>query len=137
MATFLLPHSSTSVRSARRRLAGDLRAQAVEDGVVDDAVLVISELLSNALKHARPLESGKVRAAWNVRNGTLEVEVTDGGGPTYPRTPAPSVSGLGGRGLSIVASLSSDWGVREGEGEITVWAALPLPAGTSKGSAAR
>jgi two-component sensor histidine kinase len=94
--------------------------------LVDDAVLVLSEILSNALKHARPLDSGKVRVSWNVRGGALELEVTDGGGATRPHPARPSLSALGGRGLGIVSSLVADWGVRQMPGETTVWAVLPL-----------
>ena len=50
--------------------------------IVDDAVLVLSEVMSNALRHARPVGSGKVKVAWDVRAGAVEIEVTDGGGAT-------------------------------------------------------
>ncbi|WP_434582327.1 ATP-binding protein [Carbonactinospora thermoautotrophica] len=101
-ATVLVPHASSSVRWARTRLAEDLANCGVPRAVVDDAVLVLSEVLSNALKHAR--------------------------GPTRPRPASPSLSALGGRGLSIVANLAADWGVREEPGESTVWVVL-LTAG--------
>jgi anti-sigma regulatory factor (Ser/Thr protein kinase) len=44
------------VSAARRRLRKDLAEQLVPDVVIDDAVLILSELLSNACRHARPLE---------------------------------------------------------------------------------
>jgi anti-sigma regulatory factor (Ser/Thr protein kinase) len=125
-ATVHLPYASSSVRAARRRLAADLDERGVRGPLVDDAVLVLSEILSNALKHARPLDSGKVRVSWNVRGGALELEVTDGGGATRPHPARPSLSALGGRGLGIVSSLVADWGVRQMPGETTVWAVLPL-----------
>lgn len=105
-----------------------LRDGGVADTIVDDAVLILSELLSNACKHGRPLGDalagdGDVRAAWQVDPcGRLVVEVTDGGGPTRPAPATPSVTAHGGRGLSIVTALSDDWGVRdEVPGEVTVW----------------
>jgi anti-sigma regulatory factor (Ser/Thr protein kinase) len=131
-ATVLLPYASSSVRAARRRLAADLAERGVTGPLVDDAVLVLSEILSNALKHARPLDSGKVRVSWDMHAGSLELEVTDGGGPTRPRTARPSLSALGGRGLGIVTSLVSDWGVRQVPGETTVWALLPLSGRRSR-----
>lgn len=127
-ATVLVPHASSSVRWARTRLAEDLASCGVPSAVVDDAVLVLSEVLSNALKHARPLASGQVRVSWQLGDGALELQVTDGGGPTRPRPASPSLSALGGRGLSIVANLAADWGVREEPGESTVWVVL-LTAG--------
>ncbi|MEE4541133.1 ATP-binding protein [Streptomyces sp. V4-01] len=53
--TMALPHGPTGVADARRRLRTDLYAHEVPDTVVDDAVLIISELLSNSCRHARPL----------------------------------------------------------------------------------
>ena len=49
-------HGPTGVAEARRRLRTDLYAQDVPEPVIDDAVLVLSELLSNSCRHARPLE---------------------------------------------------------------------------------
>jgi anti-sigma regulatory factor (Ser/Thr protein kinase) len=105
-----------------------LRISGVSETVVDDAVLILSELLSNACRHGRPLGSqqvgdGDIRAAWRVdKAGRLTVEVTDGGGPTRPVPATPSVTAHGGRGLNIISALAQDWGVRDGEeGEVTVW----------------
>ncbi|RYJ30423.1 Cys-tRNA(Pro) deacylase YbaK [Streptomyces sp. L-9-10] len=100
----------------------------MSDSVVDDAVLILSELLSNACRHGRPLGrteigDGDVRAAWRVdKAGRLTVEVTDGGGPTRPIPATPSVTARGGRGLNIITALAEEWGVRDSaSGEVTVW----------------
>lgn len=61
----------------------------------------------------------------------MTVEVTDGGGPTRPLPAKPSVTARGGRGLNIIRSLADDWGVRDGTGEVTVWALLPADTGFS------
>ncbi|MFF9568426.1 ATP-binding protein [Streptomyces sp. NPDC014685] len=106
-----------------------LRSHGVSDSVVDDAVLILSELLSNACRHGRPLGrhtdagDGDIRAAWRVdRAGGLTVEVTDGGGPTRPVPATPSVTARGGRGLNIISALADEWGVRDSSsGEVTVW----------------
>jgi len=109
-------------------MRAQLRSGGVAESVIDDAVLILSELLSNACKHGRPLGDalagdGDVRAAWQVDSGgRLVVEVTDGGGPTRPAPATPSVTAHGGRGLNIITSLADDWGVRDGiSGEVTVW----------------
>ncbi len=91
-----------------------------------DATLVLSELVSNAIRHARPLPGGQVRVSWTLDGGTLELAVSDGGGPTCPRAARYSVSSLGGRGLSIVDHLSRRWGVRSDELGSTVWAVLAV-----------
>ncbi|MGP4000029.1 ATP-binding protein [Streptomyces sp. 8N706] len=128
-----VPHGPAGVGAARRRMREGLRMSGVPDSVVDDAVLVLSELLSNACRHGRPLHAqangdgpDEVRAAWRVDTcGRLTVEVTDGGGPTRPLPATPSVTARGGRGLNIIRSVAQDWGVRDDRaGEVTVWAVL-------------
>ncbi|MFJ7630279.1 ATP-binding protein [Streptomyces sp. NPDC097595] len=124
-----VPHGPAGVGQARHRMREQLRSHGVSDSVVDDAVLILSELLSNACRHGRPLGwqtetgDGDVRAAWRVdRTGGLTVEVTDGGGPTRPIPATPSVTARGGRGLNIISALAQEWGVRDdAPGEVTVW----------------
>lgn len=114
-STMAVPHGPAGVGAARRRMRADLHAGGATETVVDDAVLVLSELLSNACRHARPLsEDESVRASWNRNgNGELTISVTDGGGPTRPLPATPSISARGGRGLAIIGALARDWGVRE------------------------
>jgi hypothetical protein len=57
-STMALPHGPTGVAEARRRMRRDLHAQGVPETVVDDAVLILSELLSNSCRHARPIGQG-------------------------------------------------------------------------------
>jgi anti-sigma regulatory factor (Ser/Thr protein kinase) len=108
-----------------------LRGNRVPESVIDDAVLILSELLSNACRHGRPLGEGMVgdgdvRAAWSMdTSGRLTVEVTDGGGPTRPVPATPSITAHGGRGLNIITALAETWGVRDdSHGEVTVWAVV-------------
>ncbi|GLZ14163.1 hypothetical protein Acsp04_43980 [Actinomadura sp. NBRC 104425] len=114
---------------ARRRLSSELLASGVFESVVDDAGVIVSELLSNALRHARPLPSGQIRVTWVRRGERLEVAVSDGGASTEPRRGPGTLSSLGGRGLSIVEALAEGWGVRHEEGVTTVWAVLYAPRG--------
>jgi anti-sigma regulatory factor (Ser/Thr protein kinase) len=102
MGTVLLPCAPASVAVARQRLSADLDAAGVVHAAVRDAVLVVSELLSNAIRHARPLPGASLVLAWAVGNGSVEVAVSDGGASTRPRSAQASVSSLGGRGLDIV-----------------------------------
>ncbi|WP_317444315.1 ATP-binding protein [Streptomyces collinus] len=127
-SSMAVPHGPAGVGEARHRMRAQLRTGGVSETVIDDAVLILSELLSNACKHGRPLGDapvgdGDVRAAWRVDpRGRLIVEVTDGGGPTRPAPATPSVTAHGGRGLNIITALSDDWGVRDDiRGEVTVW----------------
>ncbi|MCX4882012.1 MULTISPECIES: ATP-binding protein [unclassified Streptomyces] len=127
-SSMAVPHGPAGVGEARHRMREQLRTGGLPDAVIDDAVLILSELLSNACKHGRPLGDalagdGDVRAAWRVDPaGRLTVEVTDGGGPTRPAPATPSVTAHGGRGLNIITALADDWGVRDdARGEVTVW----------------
>ncbi|WP_107429340.1 ATP-binding protein [Streptomyces sp. Amel2xC10] len=127
-SSMAVPHGPAGVGKARHRMRDQLRSGGVPETVIDDAVLILSELLSNACKHGRPLGDalagdGDIRAAWRVDpGGRLVVEVTDGGGPTRPAPATPSVTAHGGRGLNIITALADDWGVRDdARGEVTVW----------------
>ncbi|MFD0683822.1 ATP-binding protein [Actinomadura fibrosa] len=123
----LLPHAPSSVAVARKRLSSELAASGVYESIVDDASVIVSELISNALRHARPLPSGQVRVCWLRRGDLLELEVSDGGAMTEPRRGPGTLSSLGGRGLGIVEALSEGWGVRHEDGTTTVWAVLRAP----------
>ncbi len=121
-----------------------LRVCGVCDTAVDDAVLILSELLSNACRHGRPLREvpgggGDVLAAWRVdAAGRLTVEVTDGGGPTRPVPAKPSITARGGRGLNIITALADDWGVRDGvHGGVTVWVVVRLETAPARTPATR
>ncbi|MFJ2262291.1 ATP-binding protein [Streptomyces sp. NPDC087844] len=127
-SSMAVPHGPAGVGEARHRMRDQLRTGGVAETVIDDAVLILSELLSNACRHGRPLGEalagdGDVRAAWRVEpTGRLTVEVTDGGGPTRPVPATPSVTAHGGRGLNIITALADEWGVRDdARGEVTVW----------------
>jgi len=131
--TGFLPHSSTSVRQARSQLAAALYERDVLGSLVDDAVLILSEFVTNSLRHARALDSGMIRIAWALTGeGLLRIEVTDGGGTTRPSTKpySMSVSAHAGRGLEIVDRLADRWGSQREEGgdEYTVWAELAVRA---------
>ena len=136
-SALLLPFTASSVGVARRRLIGDLTEAGVYEATACDAGLVISELISNALRHASPLPGCVVKVSWKLLQDSVEVEVSDGGGPTTPAVNEPTNWAIGGRGLGIVARLSLHWGVRvqedgeDGEPETTVWAELPVRYGTS------
>jgi len=130
-SSMAVTHGPAGVGKARHRMREQLSRSGVSQSVVDDAVLILSELLSNAYRHGRPLGradigEGDVQVAWQVdKAGRLTVEVTDGGGPTRPIPATPSVTARGGRGLNIITALAQDWGVRDGSsGEVTVWALI-------------
>lgn len=128
LRTRRIPSAAPSVPIIRAELVEDLRALDVAEPVIDEAELVVCELVSNALRHARPLPDGSIRVRWRAKAGVVELEVTDGGSDTVP-CPAPiSVWSSTGRGLRIVRSVAHEWGVTGGGAGHTVWAALGGPS---------
>ncbi len=125
-SVLLLPFAASSVGVARRRLMSDLIEADVYDSAVCDVALVISELFSNALRHAAPLPEAKIRVAWRIGQACVLVAVSDGGGPTVPELGEPAQGATGGRGLRIVEKLSIRWGTSTGEDGTTVWAEVPV-----------
>ena len=126
-----VPHARSSVGTARHALSDELQASGVAPRVREDAVLVLSELVSNAIKHAAPLPGGQITIRWVIRPDFLHLEITDGGAVTRPRAGAPAASAISGRGLDIVRRVCSQWGVTEDEETVTVWADLPRPSAQS------
>ena len=120
-----VPHEITGVRRARHAVAEQLTAAGVPDAVRDDAMLVLSELVSNAVRHAEPLPTGEIGVSWSVTHDVIHLEITDGGSSTRPQANIVAMTSMGGRGLDIVRSVSSEWGVTEGDSSVTVWADLP------------
>ncbi|MDX6295033.1 MAG: hypothetical protein QOH50_4108 [Kribbellaceae bacterium] len=122
----VLLHQVTAVADARRALARYLKRRRVAKPARDDAQLVLSEVLSNAIRYAPPMATGAVRVAWWVDKTGIHLEVTDGRGETEPqRITDAHPESIGGRGLAIVDVLSSDWGVRTSEDTRTVYAVVP------------
>lgn len=111
------------VQGARRFVAGFLGDDWPD---VDTAMLLTSELATNAVLHSRSgMPGGKFIVRVTVRPGDcVQVEVGDDGGPWALR-PA---DGERGRGLEIVAAVASAWG-REGSASAgwVVWARLEWP----------
>jgi two-component sensor histidine kinase len=123
----VLPYKASSVGVARRRLIADLTGASVADATACDAGLVLSELISNALRHASPLPGKTLEVGWILHSDSVEVAVHDGGGG-LPKVSQPANSAVGGRGLGIVDRLSLRWGVCGGDNqaEKKVWAEVPV-----------
>ncbi|MER7487701.1 ATP-binding protein [Streptomyces sp. NPDC126497] len=123
-AAWTFPAAPGTVRAARGAVRDQLRLWRL-DSIGDLAALLVSELVTNALRYAtgpvgvrltRPAEFG----------GVLLVEVSD----TLPEPPHERVArpeDEGGRGLQMLASASRRWGTRPGAAGKTVWFELAVP----------
>ncbi|MCN9239947.1 ATP-binding protein [Streptomyces sp. RY43-2] len=106
-----------------------LADRGVAQEVVDNAELVISELVTNALRV--PVPKGRqvgVRIVYLAAEGVLRLEVSDAGGGR-PEVREPGEDETGGRGLLLVEALAERWGYEERVGGIgkTVFAELKAP----------
>ncbi|WP_042000384.1 MULTISPECIES: ATP-binding protein [unclassified Streptomyces] len=132
-ATYLLPRSDTSARWARHLTGAYLDhgcGEPISADQMDDAKLVVSELVTNATRYGR----GSCRLRLSVGNGQVTVEVHDDN-PARPvlrvAEPAQTVdtdnaSAESGRGIALVCALSNQFVVLRGPGTgKTVQAVLP------------
>ena len=122
---FVLTAAPASVSTARREVRELLDAWGVGSDASDNALLVTSELVTNALTHAA---SERIVCRLRLTAGRLHIEVEDENrGGTLPAQRRPGPDEQCGRGLLLVDVLSSDWGVHDaphGSGRV-VWAELP------------
>ena len=114
--TILTPHP-TSVGAARRFVRDVLKTRRVDDGVVDTVELLTSEVVTNAIVHAR---SGP-QLAVEVNDGSIRVAVRDISAE-IPVRRLGRLDDVSGRGVVIVQELATAWGVeRERNGGKRVW----------------
>ncbi|MDX6228290.1 MAG: hypothetical protein QOI76_1680 [Frankiales bacterium] len=124
-----LPPLPESVQAARRLVRANLESLEIDEDLVDTAGLLVSELVTNAVLHART----DIGLAVQVRSAVLRVEVSDASARVpSPRHYAPTAAT--GRGLALVEALSDEFGMRVTDVGKIVWFTLSLdlaqPPGT-------
>ncbi|MFI0774558.1 ATP-binding protein [Streptomyces sp. NPDC021212] len=114
-----------SVHRARHAAEAELRGWGVAPGSALVALLVLSELATNAVRHGRvPGRYYEVRIAYDAEK-LVGIEVSDpGDGLPVVGDAAPDAER--GRGLAIVEAFAEAWGVRERLVGKTVWARVRL-----------
>ncbi|HZG03416.1 MAG TPA: SpoIIE family protein phosphatase [Streptomyces sp.] len=118
--SWTFPAETYAARRAREAVRRTLHDWEL-DPLIDDTVLLVSELVTNSLRHAR----GPIGVRM-VRGTTLLVEVSDPL-PVPPRERTATVDDEGGRGIQLVARAARRWGTRHGPIGKTVWFELTLP----------
>lgn len=123
-----LPFTAESAGVARGRLDDWLVGAGARDERRGDAQLLLSELVGNAVRHARPLDDETLRVEWaRPERSILSIAVTDGGGAgSVPAVVDAADGDVSGRGLMIVEFLSHRWWVENSSERVTVRAELPL-----------
>jgi anti-sigma regulatory factor (Ser/Thr protein kinase) len=115
-AVLVVPPHDIAVQRTRRNVGKILRRWRIPPRRADDILLLVSELVTNALVHGRP--SVRLR----LRNGPARVIVEVHDGATFlPRKLRPTPDDEHGRGLQLVALLADRWGTRPTADGKCVW----------------
>ncbi|GGO62602.1 ATP-binding protein [Nonomuraea cavernae] len=113
--------SAPSITEARRFVTTLLHGWPV----IDEAELIVSELATNAIRHTNSGRfGGRFLVSVQAHPNQLWLGVLDEGSPSSPKVFRPCPEGEGGRGLLLVTSLSTNWGVWGDDHGRTVWAML-------------
>lgn len=125
--TFELTARRASAAEARHLSLSWLTRHAVARQATETAVLIVSELVTNAVVHSG---STAITCALQLSGGLLRVEVTDrGAGQASPDVRHATTDEVSGRGLLLVSAVSESWGTSPAlPCGWTVWAAVRATA---------
>lgn len=151
-----LPFADEAAAAARRAMAEHLLEHGAPRVAVENATLVVHELIHNGIDHGEPCDDHTLKVAWMITSGLIVINVTDCGtseahgdpaadgsptDPDAPDSPDPSdpaqrwrrkllqpldLESGRGRGLHLVAAMSRSWEVHTGPDGTTVTAHVSL-----------
>ncbi len=104
---------------AARRAGADGLRDVVDAATLDDVLLVVSELVTNAVLHG----AGTIDLELRFDGACVTGNVADEGGGFAPVLPVRPSGGAGGNGLFLVDRVAGDWGIEAGTSR--VWFAVP------------
>jgi anti-sigma regulatory factor (Ser/Thr protein kinase) len=110
-----------------RRQVGELLTDRIGEEHLFDVCVLVSELVTNAVRHAGADEQETVIVHLALAADVLRVEVCDQGPGFEPPAVPRRRAGGGGNGLVLLARMSSNWGVASDDGTC-VWFERPLDA---------
>ncbi|WP_170324067.1 ATP-binding protein [Cryptosporangium phraense] len=122
-ATARLPRIPGSANTARRFAADFLASSGAAGMVVEDVVLLVSEVVSNAIEHTDG--AGAVQLDLRLDGAVLHVAVSDDS-VQLPELQNRDGKAHRGRGLQLVEMLADEWGVRVRPDGKTVWFELTV-----------
>lgn len=130
-----LPHAPEAPGLARREVVGTF-GHRLPARILEDLLVVVSELIANAVRHGRSGIGPGLSLALEFDARTMRVTAMDGGARRRRRV---DDGGVGGWGLAMVASLADRWGFAPGRPTVA-WAEFDLvssPCDSNRGPGAR
>lgn len=119
-----VPAGPAAPATARHALMDWLSPQAT-NVLLTDARLVVSELVTNSLRHGGLPDAATVRIFADLTDHMLRLEVEDAGTAGAVTRRAPNRNHGGGFGLNIIDALAARWGVQRDRGTL-VWVELAI-----------
>lgn len=114
--TVRLPFVPSTPGIARTRLAAFLTVHRASNEVIDDALIVVSEMIANAVSHGVPTSDGMIEISWSINGTLLELSVYDAGVGGSLKPIDFDEDSLSGRGLSIINRVADRWWVDMSKG---------------------
>jgi serine/threonine-protein kinase RsbW len=118
-----LPFAPASIGEGRKAAVRAL-GRRLDQRTLQDVELLVSELVTNALRHGEPRADGTIALRLEVVDENVRVVVEDGGNHFRWERVSVDEERLGGYGLQLVDRLASSWGVSE-DGTKAVWFEVP------------
>jgi len=87
---------------------------------LENVVLVVSELVTNSVRHSNSRDGGRITLVIAEADGVVRGDVVDAGAETVPRVCADA-EGEGGRGMFLVDHIAHEWGFRDDAAGRVVW----------------
>jgi anti-sigma regulatory factor (Ser/Thr protein kinase) len=116
-----IPGGPGAAGTAREAFSG-FEGAPLPQQVVDDVRLLISELVTNSVRHGGAIGSKGIRLKISFVEDSVRVEVTDKGvGFDVPGTPTPRTDLTGGWGLVLLDRIAHRWGVDRAKRGTMVW----------------
>jgi pimeloyl-ACP methyl ester carboxylesterase/anti-sigma regulatory factor (Ser/Thr protein kinase) len=114
-----LAADSAAIRRARKTVIDQLWAWGLSD-IADDAEIITSELVTNAIAHG----GGLIELRLSALDDRVRITVMDGNPHDVPKVAGDRGLEIGGRGMALVQALATDWGLEIGTESKQVWAEL-------------